>query len=359
MNAKLNSKRKNSTLELKSREKEMKIRPFDFESDKDYEALVAIANALEPDIPSSVTGWKHYDRSRDAKYLHQRLLGEYEGEVVAVGMYGHTTWSFKPDKYFVRVMVHPKAQRQGFGNTLYDFILEQLEPREPRLLIGFTREHFTDAIRFLENRGYKKVMRVPVSRLESATFDAERFAEKLERVANSGIAIKTMAQLREEDPEWKRKLYELEWELVQDVPTPDTLTKRPFEQFEKQTLGSPNLLPDAWFVALDGDKYVGLSVLWRNLSNSKLLETGLTGVARSHRRRGIATALKVHAIRYAQEYGNAAIVTDNEENNPMFQLNLQLGFKPLPAALDYMKEVNDGDEAEAEEPDSERVVSPV
>jgi GNAT superfamily N-acetyltransferase len=257
------------------------------------------------------------------------------------------------------VLVHPRAQRQGFGGTLYDFLLEQLEPREPRLLVSFTREHYTDAIRFLENRGYKKIMRVPVSRLESATFDVESYAEKLERVANSGIVIKTMAQLREEDPNWKRKLYELEWELVQDVPTPDTLTKQPFEQFENRTLGSPNLLPDAWFVALDGDKYVGMSVLWRNLSTSKLLETGLTGVARSHRRRGIATAMKVHAIRYAQEYGNAAIVTDNEENNPMFQLNLQLGFKPQPAALDYLKEVNQESETEAEELDPQKVVSPV
>jgi hypothetical protein len=67
------------------------------------------------------------------------------------------------------------------------------------------------------------------------------------------------------------------------------------------------------------------------------LFAGITGVIRSHRRRRIATALKLCSIRYAQENGFTTIYTDNEENNPMFQLNLELGFKPLPAWTFYEK----------------------
>ena len=67
------------------------------------------------------------------------------------------------------------------------------------------------------------------------------------------------------------------------------------------------------------------------------LETGLTGVRREYRRRGIATALKVMALQFARENGYTEIVTDNEENNPMFQINLQLGFEPQPASLDYVR----------------------
>jgi hypothetical protein len=33
------------------------------------------------------------------------------------------------------------------------------------------------------------------------------------------------------------------------------------------------------------------------------------------------------------------IETDNEENNPMYQLNLQLGFAPQPAELDFHKDM--------------------
>jgi len=54
-------------------------------------------------------------------------------------------------------------------------------------------------------------------------------------------------------------------------------------------------------------------------------------------RMGVATAMKVAAISFAQETGITEIDTDNEENNPMYQINLQLGFQPMPAYLDFIK----------------------
>lgn len=318
----------------------MHIRPFSYE-DADYRAIVAISNAIEPELPSSISSWKHWDSNRQKEHLFRRFVAEQpagngrSARVLGSAVCGHTHWSYDPDKYFINVQVDPEAQNQGIGSALYDFLMDELRPRQPAKLISFTREDRPVAVRFLEQRGFKQVMRIPVSRLESAAFDAGRCADKLARVEQSGIAIKTLQELSEEDANWKRKVYELEWECAQDVPTTDPLTKQPFEQFVKRTLGSPNLLSDAWFVAVDGDRYVGLSVLWKNLATDTLLETGLTGVVRSHRRRGIATAMKVRAIQYAQAHGGANIMTDNEENNPMFQLNLQLGFKPQPAHLDF------------------------
>ena len=67
------------------------------------------------------------------------------------------------------------------------------------------------------------------------------------------------------------------------------------------------------------------------------MDTVFTGVVRSHRRRGIAKALKVLAIDYAHRQGYQLIKTDNEEHNPMFQINLALGFQPEPAILFFQK----------------------
>lgn len=318
--------------------RKLTFRPFRYD-DHDYERAVAIENAIEPQQPTSVASWRHRDEARDPRYIFERLVTERDGAIVAVAAYGHTPWSHQPGKFFVYVTVDPTHQKQGIGSAVYDHVLQQLQSLSPRKLTAFTRENRPRAIRFLQKRGFRQVMRIPVSRLDSATFDASRFAGKVNRVLDSGITIKTMRQLSEEDERWKEKLYELEWQCLQDVPSPDPFTKQSFEQFEKRTLGSPSLLPEAWFVALDGERYVGLSVLWRNLASDRLLETGLTGVLRSHRRRSIATALKVRAIQFAQEYGNALIETDNEENNPMFQLNLKLGFVPQPAYLDFEKQV--------------------
>jgi RimJ/RimL family protein N-acetyltransferase len=134
-------------------------------------------------------------------------------------------------------------------------------------------------------------------------------------------------------------MWDLEWELVQDVPTPAPLTRMSFEQWQKRVLESPNFIFDGQTIARDGNRYVGMSGLWTSEADPKKLYTGLTGVVRSYRRRGIATAMKVNGICFAQSKGIEVIETDNEENNPMLDLNKQLGFKEKPAFVCYEKEL--------------------
>ena len=78
-------------------------------------------------------------------------------------------------------------------------------------------------------------------------------------------------------------------------------------------------------------------MLAKVLSDKTKMEVWSTGVVRTHRRRKIATALKVLAQQKAIEYGAKTIITDNEENNPMYQINLKLGFEPKPAWLAFEK----------------------
>ena len=47
------------------------------------------------------------------------------------------------------------------------------------------------------------------------------------------------------------------------------------------------------------------------------------------------------SIEFAQAYGAQWIETSNEENNPMLQLNLRLGFQPAPAWLSFEKRLDD------------------
>ena len=37
--------------------------------------------------------------------------------------------------------------------------------------------------------------------------------------------------------------------------------------------------------------------------------------------------------------GIKQIRTDNEENNPMYKINIALGFSPVPSSLEYTKEI--------------------
>lgn len=332
-------------LQLRSGKK-LLVRPFNFNSETDYHHLVTVDNAIDPDHRDTVENWQHWDRNRNPEHLYRRYLAERRGEIVAYGSYGHMSWSFLPDKYFLSVGVSPLHERKGYGSALWDFLHERLMQRDPVRLVSFTREHRTHALAFLQKRGFEVKLRAPISRINPQEFDAARYAAKVASVEQSGIVVKTMTELSREDPDWKQKIYELEWECVQDVPSVDDFTNRDFAAFEKQTFDSPTLLPDGWFIAVDGDRYVGLSVLWRNLADEKKLSTGLTGVVRSHRRRGLATAMKVRALEFARAYGATVVDTDNEENNPMFQLNLQLGFTPRPALLEMNKQIREQGENE-------------
>jgi mycothiol synthase len=318
------------------------VRAFDFDSEADYARVVAVENAIDPDHADSVENWQHWDRNRSPEHHFRRFVAERDGEVVAFGHYGHQSWSFREDKYFFWVGVHPDHERKGYGSALWDYMLARLSKREPGELASWTRENRPRAVEFLEHRGFEAKLRMPISRINPQTFDPAPFAEKIARTEASGIVVKTLAELQQVDPDWRRNMWELEWECALDVPSVDELTKLEFDDWVKKLPGSPNFLPEGWFIAVDGDEYVGMSCLWRNSVRSDKLGTGLTGVKRSHRRRGVATAMKVRALTFAREYGAVEVDTDNEENNPMLQLNLQLGFRPMPAELEFRKRLKEG-----------------
>ena len=64
------------------------------------------------------------------------------------------------------------------------------------------------------------------------------------------------------------------------------------------------------------------------------LENGLTAVLRSHRRRGIATALKRAQLAWAAEHGYREVVSEMVAGNDgMRAVNERLGYRPLPASI--------------------------
>ncbi len=315
------------------------IRPFDG-SDDDYQAIVDVWNAAFPDEITNVETRRHHDEHLQKRFLFERLVGEIDGTPVLNAYYGEDEWSHFPGKYRLGIQVVPEYRRMGFGRATYDYIWDRIKDRDPRptKLACYAREDDADSMRFVEKRGFKVAQRNQFSMLDVRSFDPRPFEGTLKRVDESEVDVRPFGELMAEDKDALHKAYEAGWEFLQDVPFPEPIQKWPFEQYLSEVEG-PWGMPESWFMAVDQGRYVGMSQLWRIPAMPARLQTGLTGVARTHRRRGLATALKVRAISGAKEAGFESIRTDNEENNPMYVLNAKLGFKPIPSWLAYRNEL--------------------
>ena len=310
-------------------------------SDADYDAIASIWNANWPEYPKRGAQYRHSDEKMDGSKVIERLVAERDDDIVGTGYLRQETDSVASGKFLLYAQVLPASQRQGIGGALLNELIEAALSQGATILQSFTREDRPECVEFLRRRGFEVSMREQNSELDLTAFDVGKYAELLRSVADSGIRILPVSELAGTDPDWKRRLWELNGEIIPDVPDDDVLVNEPFEEFAK-LFEHPDYLPDGYFVALDGDEYIGLSSVWRRQLKEAELYTRLTGVVRSHRRRGIATALKVTAADYGRSRGARKIVTDNEENNPMYLLNVALGFRPTHAWLQFRHEVQVG-----------------
>ena len=317
---------------------DLRVRAF---TPEDYETIVEIGNRLFPEYPDTVEEVRHYDENRDPKCKHQRFVAELEDRIVGHAHYGQSPAMYHPQKFEIGVYVEPDCQGRGIGRALYGHLLKALEPFDPIKLFSFAREDYERSVRFLCDRGFAEVMRSWESRLDVNAFDFSPYEGRIGRVEAQGIRLASLKDLLD-DPECARKLFELERDLLQDVPFPDRYTPEAldFETFYKRTFENPDFLPEAYLVALDGDRYVGTSALWKSQAAPHELYTGLTGVRREHRRKGIALALKLTGIACAKSHGYATIKTWNASNNrAMLSINERFGYVKQPVWVTFAKEL--------------------
>lgn len=313
------------------------IRDFAY-SDADYVGAVAVGNLVYHEYPDTVEDWKHNDAHRAAHIRHRRWLALREGEAAAYGAYGQSESMYNPHLFHIEIAVSPALQGRGIGRALYDTILAALAPFDPVRVRSRCRLDMERSVRFLHDRGFVEDMRDWESRLAVPAFDPAPYAGHEARVRAGGIELVTVAELIARDPDHRRKLYELDLELSKDVPQPEPHTAFSYTTFEHNVFNNKNFLPEGYFVAVDGERYVGLSALWKSEADPSELYTGLTGVRRDYRRRGIALALKLRAIDYARRHGVRTLKTWNESNNrAMLSINEALGFIKQPAWLNFVK----------------------
>jgi len=309
------------------------LRRFDG-SMNDYRAYAEIVAASRPRHPRAVSELLADDWRRRLDDYWERWIVERNGQPVAVGTVVEPSWSPRPDKYHLFLLVHPSHRQRGVGRTLFERLRASVESRGATTLTAETSEDEPEAVRFLERRGFRLVLRAPMSRLDLACVDPLDL-DLHAATSRADIRIDSVDQLSRLDPRWFDELWRLASDTLKDMPSDEPLAPQSRDDFERRFL-LPNVDPGAIFVARSRDgEWLGVSGLTTRPADPTTLGTWFTGVRRAHRRRGVATALKISTVKWALDYGARTIETENEENNPMLGINLRFGFRVAPAWLDY------------------------
>lgn len=298
----------------------------DLSTAEHWEAYVTLANAFNPRAAATVEQVKLYDKQVPEGTPGGRIIVYSGAAPVAAARFIQSYWYADPARFELRV----------FGSAeVGDATLEEASRRAQELgagkLGGWARSDHEWMAAMFERAGFHPGQCNREVCLDLASFDPG------EATLPDGYSIVPLSQLLESGGEQaKHEFWRLEMDIYADVPLPEPHKETPFDDFIK-ALDDPDLLLDWQFVALFGEQWVGQSQLHRNTVDPKVAATSITGVRRAHRRKGLATLLKISALNNAKSHGVEVVFTDTEEDNPMKLINQQLGFKSAYDWTEYSK----------------------
>jgi RimJ/RimL family protein N-acetyltransferase len=159
--------------------------------------------------------------------------------------------------------------------------------------------------------------------LDVEKFDADAFADVVGRCLRSGIVFTTIAELGDCESNHHR-LYELNRTCSADIPERGEFYT--YAEHCAERIRRAGYNPSTIVIALDGADWVGMSAASDHRDEGYFFNE-MTGVLRSHRGRGIATAMKVVVTERVRDLGVPTMRTFHHPGNEApIALNRRLGY---------------------------------
>jgi mycothiol synthase len=275
------------------------------ETDADLAGYCQVWNAITPREPVSVEEIK----GRIGRQPWRLYLVAEEDGFVGLGFVGPTD---SPGRVGLAVRVLPDWRRRGLGSQLYERAFDYALTQLPEWISGLVSGTDQDAFSWAKRRGFEEYGR-DVQLLLELRGD-ERFPPPLDGI-----------EIVEVGPNLHDAAYALMREAWEDLPTGFAVQAPDFGTWLEEDLSGPIA-----FAALDNGELVGFAALMAQDAPG-LLEHGLTATRRTHRRRGIASALKRTQIAWAAANGYRELITFTQDGNEGMQaINLALGYEAQP-----------------------------
>jgi len=300
-------------------------------SDQDWTAITELATAKDQSDPEGNELWlRHRREFNESRFIRRHYVAEHAETGQPLG-YGSIEQTVYLPRYRLILVIDPLWLRRGIGDLLLERLLDDL--REVNAVTATFRvyESASEIQSFLKEHSFTETMHALDLRLTVAEANLSSVSDVVLQVKARGISISTLKEERERDPLYVEKLYELTSTLKRDDPARDSLLPASYYEREARLwLELPYVLADAYFIAKDGDKYIGVTDLNLLEAMPGGVSQGFTGVRREYRQQGIATALKARAIEYAQQHGFKTVRAFNHPaHSQLLALNKRLGFRHL------------------------------
>ncbi len=306
------------------------IRPF---TPEDLPIVQALLNVVFPDTYSTIGALQSlFDAYRSStRFFHQWVVA-YDQNIIAYG----DCKLHQQQQAEIAGCVHPSYEKKGVGSALCNYMFSVLRSYNAPSVKVVVRESRRHSVQFLEARGFHETHREWIVSLDVASFDPSPYSNLEAHIQALGITLKSLHEL-ESDANYHYKLFELYDELMQQVPSPEPPKRITYIDFVNRLLGTTELVPEGYLIALHDSTYVGMNVLYKRPEQDYLFNE-FTGVKQGYRKRGIASALKLREITYAKALGYPTIKTSNSSlNERILKLNERLGFVKEPAFITFEK----------------------
>jgi mycothiol synthase len=277
------------------------------DTDADLTGWCGVWTAITPREPVTLEQVKRrLERQPERLYL----VAEARGDVVGCGLAAPTD---SPGRTYVGVRVLPGFRDRGVGSALYERTLAHAREVSPEWISTMVSEADPTSVAWAERRGFEEYQR-QVELVLSLRGDEPT------PTPPEGIEIVEVT------PDLHEAAYALTQEAWEDLPLAVRVEPPSFDDWLEEEMPGP-----VSFAAVENGQIVGFAGLIERDAPG-LLEHGLTATRRTHRRRGIATALKQTQIAWAAANGYRELITFTQDRNEGMQaINFGLGYAPQPA----------------------------
>jgi len=298
------------------------------------------ANPVRPTDPIVTRYWWEQP---DDTYVVRRCIVARGGREIGFAFFEHPAWSRLPVPHGdVGGELLPSERDQQTLEAMLGEMERRLAADGARRVA--VRANEDDDVRIaailargfrVDRRGRRWLLDLDANRARIAAMTTESRA----RMSAEGIQLLTLD--RDTDPDKYRKLWRMNEEAVQDVPTTLPNVEESFED-TMRWLRAPGMHEARFWVAREGEDIVGVSVLEFPPVRG-IVGTAWTATARRVRGRGIARALKCETLTQAIALGVDRVRTGNDgANDPILHINASMGYQPWVGNINFLKDVSGG-----------------